>query len=70
MVLKGYDSTDGCDGKVDLLVFLEQEASTIAGNDLSPYILPKQIRVQILFLHPPPLYAQVLKIHISGWSCI
>ena len=27
MVLKGYDSTDGCDGKVDLLVFLEQEAS-------------------------------------------
>ena len=29
MVLKGYDSTDGCDGKVDLLVFLEQEASFI-----------------------------------------
>ena len=32
MVLKGYDSTDGCDGKVDLLVFLEQEASNFKGD--------------------------------------
>ena len=31
-------------------------AGLYSGKDLSPYILPKQIRVQILFLHPPPLY--------------
>ena len=34
MVLKGYDSTDGCDGKVDLLVFLEQEASYLRTNKI------------------------------------
>ena len=40
-------------------------AGLYPGNDLSPYILPKQIRVQILFLHPPPLYTQVRSRYIS-----